>query len=87
MYSASLVNEKLYVGYDSSKLEIWDGNSLSCKSTLEIKTPIMKIATLAADSQYILCAGQNGNIMIISAKTHQIYSIFNNEENVEKQRN
>jgi len=49
LYSAELCNGKLFVGYDSKKLEVWDANTMKCTYTLEMDKAINKIITYAAD--------------------------------------
>jgi hypothetical protein len=42
----------------------------------------MKFTSLAADPTYLICAGNNGDIAILSTKTNQIYDVFKNEDNL-----
>jgi len=44
-----LVNENIFVGYDSNKLEVWDGKSMKCKFKLELEKSINKISSLEID--------------------------------------
>ena len=34
MYSAGLASNKIFVGYDSNKIEVWDSNNFNCISQL-----------------------------------------------------
>jgi hypothetical protein len=79
-----LVNENIFVGYDSNKLEVWDGKSMNCKFKLDLEKSINKISTLEIDPSYLILALQNGNIMIFSTKTNQSLGMFSNDDSIEK---
>ena len=50
MYSAAQANGKFFVGYDSKKMEVWDGNTMNNTYTLEMDNSFLKIIPLAVDS-------------------------------------
>ena len=72
------------MGYDSNKLEVWDGKSMKCKFKLDLEKSINKISTLDIDPSYLIMALQNGNIMIFSTKTNQTHGMFSNDDSKEK---
>ena len=37
VFSAGAGNEKLFVGYDSNRVEVWDGKTFKCITTLDLQ--------------------------------------------------
>jgi hypothetical protein len=36
VFAAGAGNEKLFVGYDSNRVEVWDGKTFKCITTLDL---------------------------------------------------
>ncbi len=70
------MNENIFVGYDSNKLEVWEGKSMKFKLKIDLEKSINKISTLGIDPSFLICALQNGNIMILNSKTNQAHGMF-----------
>ena len=46
------------------------------KLKIDLEKSINKISTLGIDPSYLICALQNGNIMILNSKTNQAHGMF-----------
>jgi hypothetical protein len=51
-------------------MQVWDQANYRNLLSIEMQNAIMKFTTLAADPQYLICAAQNGDIMIVNTNSH-----------------
>jgi len=51
-------------------MQVWDQANYRNLLSIEMPNAILKFTPLAADPQHLLCAGQNGDIMIVNTKSH-----------------